>query len=301
MFVPVRASLVLAFSALLWAQVDTPPEIVFRTDARLVMLNATVIHPQAGLLTTLPESAFRIYENGVDQKITVFRREDAPISLGLIVDRSPSMTNKREKVVSAALALIRASNPDDEVFVMNFDENSYLDQDFTSDIIKLERGLRNFESRGGTAMRDALRLGVEHLNNRARKEKKVVLVITDGEDNSSIQKLEHLVKVSLQDEVLIYAVGFLAEETPDAARRARRDLDALTKSTGGQAWYPKTVAEMEQIALDIAHEIRNQYVIGYHPSDKTADGTFRRIRVEVDVPGAVVRTRAGYYATPHAN
>jgi VWFA-related protein len=287
--------------ALLWAQVESPPEIVFRTDARLVLLHATVMHPQSGLLTTLPESAFRVSEDGVDQEIAVFRREDAPISLGLLVDRSPSMTHKREKVVSAALALIRASNPDDEVFVMNFDENTYLDQDFTSDIGKLERGLRNFESRGGTAMRDALRLAVEHLANRARKEKKVVLVISDGEDNSSIQKLEHLVKVSLQEEVLIYAVGFLAEETPDAARRARRDLDSLSKSTGGRAWYPKTVAEMEQIALDIAHELRNQYVIGYHPKNTLADGGFRRIRLAVDVPGAVARTRGGYYATPHAD
>jgi len=293
--------LFLVFSTLLWAQAETPPEIVFRTDARLVLLNATVIHPQSGLLTNLSRNAFRVYENGAPQEITVFRQEDAPISLGLIVDRSPSMTDKREKVISAALALIRASHPDDEVFVMNFDENTYLDQDFTSDIGKLERGLRNFDSRGGTAMRDAVRLAVEHLNNRARKEKKVVLVITDGEDNSSIQKLEHLVKVSMQNEVLVYAVGFLAEEAPDAARRARRDLDALTRSTGGQAWYPKTVSEIEPIALAIAHEIRNQYVIGYHPANESADGSFRRIRAEVDVPGALVRTRAGYYATPRVN
>jgi Ca-activated chloride channel homolog len=283
----------------LWAQLQEP-EAVFRTDTRLVILNASVFDAQGHMLTDLPGSAFRVYENGAPQQVKVFRREDAPISLGLVVDRSPSMVNKREKVASAALALVRASNRDDEVFVMNFDEDAYLDQDYTSDIAKLEKGLRNLDSSAGTAMRDALRLAVEHLKQRGKKDKKVVLVVTDGEDNSSRETLERLVRTAQQYEVIVYAVGLLGNEKPAVAARAKRDLDALTASTGGRAWYPEALAEVDSIASQIAHEIRNQYIIGYSPADQTADGSYRRIRVEVDAPGAVVRTRAGYYAMPEA-
>lgn len=284
----------------LQAQTTQEPEAVFRTDTRLVVLNASVFDAQGRMLTDLPGSAFHVYENGAPQQVKVFRREDAPISLGLVVDRSPSMANKREKVASAALAMVRASNPDDEVFVMNFDEDAYLDQDYTSDIARLEKSLRNLNSSTGTAMRDALRLAVEHLKERGKKEKKVALVVTDGEDNSSRESLDHLVRTAQQYEVIIYGVGILGSEKPDSATRARRDLDRLTASTGGRAWYPENLVEIDSIARQIAHEIRNQYIIGYSPSDQTADGSYRRIRVEVDAPGAMVRTRSGYYATPEA-
>ncbi len=288
----------IVFSGLALQALGEEPPTVFRTDARLVVLNASVFDAQGQLVTDLPRVAFHVFENDTPQEIRFFRREDAPISLGLIIDRSPSMTEKREKVASASLALVRASNPDDEAFVMNFDVNAYLDQDFTSDISKLEHGLRALKAEGGTAMRDALRLAVEHLRHRAKKDKKVILVVTDGEDNSSIEPLEHLVRVAQQNEIIIYAVGLLTEEQPDAAARAKRDLEALTHETGGRAWYPRALPEIDSIAREIAHEIRNQYIIGYQPEKQVADGSYRRIRVSVDSPGAVVRTRAGYYATP---
>jgi Ca-activated chloride channel homolog len=281
-----------------FAQSTPEPETIFRTDARLVVLNVSVTDTRGQMVTGLPQTAFRVFENDTRQPVSIFRREDVPISLGLLVDRSPSMIDKREKVASAALGLMRASNPDDEVFVLNFDENAYLDQDYTSDIGKLEHALRRFDSQGGTAMRDAARLAAEHLRHRAAKEKKVILVITDGEDNSSLETIEHMVKVAQQNEILVYAVGLLGSEQPEAAARARRDLDSLTRATGGRSWYPRDIAEIDGIARQIAHEIRNQYILGYNPSDQAADGTYRRVRVEVEVPGVIVRTRSGYWATP---
>ncbi len=274
------------------------PEALFRTDARLVVLNASVFDAQGRLLTGLPPSAFHIYEDGILQQIKTFRQEDTPISLAMVIDRSPSMVTKREKVASAALALIHASNPDDEAFVLNFDVDAYLDQDFTSDSAKLEHGLRQFDAKGGTSMRDAVRLAIEHLQVRGKKDKKVVLVVTDGEDNSSQETLEHLVRVAQQKEILVYAIGLLSEESPQAAERSRRDLNALTGETGGQAWYPGDLRAVEPIAKQIAHEIRNQYVLAYSPSFQDGEGGYRRIRLEVDVPGAAVRTRTGYYAGP---
>lgn len=271
---------------------------MFRTDTRLVVLNASVFDAAGHFLPSLPQEAFHVFENGTPQRISLFRREDVPISLGLVVDRSPSMAAKRDRVASAALALIRASHPEDEAFVLNFDEDAYLDQDFTSDIAKLEHGLRLLDSARGTAIRDALRLAVTHLKQRGAREKKVALVVTDGEDNSSRLSIEQLVRMAQQNEVIVFAIGLLGNEEPSAAARARRDLDLLTRSTGGRAWYPDQVREVEGIAREVAHEIRNQYILGYTPADQPADGSYRRIQVRVDVPGAVVHTRTGYYAMP---
>ena len=148
------------------------------------------------LVTNLPESAFQVYENGVVQPIKIFKREDVPISLGLIIDNSGSMREKRQAVESAALALVRDSNREDEVFVVNFNDEPYLDTDFTNDISKMEQGLTKIDSRGGTAMRDAIRVSIDHLKEKAKRDKKVILVVTDGNDNASSMSLEALVRLA---------------------------------------------------------------------------------------------------------
>ncbi|MBM3774693.1 MAG: VWA domain-containing protein [Acidobacteria bacterium] len=273
---------------------------VFRSDTRLVVLHATVVDRNGHHLSNLPQSAFQVYENGVEQSIKIFRREDVPVSLGLIVDNSGSMRDKRSKVEAAVLTLVRASNRQDEVFVVNFNDEAFLDikKDFTSDIKEMEEALTKVDSRGGTAMRDAMRMSIDHLKEKAKKDKKVLVVVTDGNDNSSVVTLENLVKASQQSEVLIYAVGLLSEEERREAKRAKRALDALTEATGGQAYYPKEVAEVDAIARQVAHDIRNQYTIAYSPSNLTLDGTFRQIKVLANAPSRpVVRTRSGYYAT----
>jgi len=271
-------------------------EATFRTDSRLVVLNVSVFDKDGKIVRNLDKTAFTVYENGEKQTLSVFRQEDVPISLGLIIDTSASMTNKRDRVASAALAMVKASNPQDEVFIINFNESAVLARDFTSDTKDLESALRNLEPKGETAMRDALRLGIEHLRHSAHRDKKVLLVVTDGEDNSSVETQAHLVQVAQQNDVIIYAVGLLGAEEPESAARAKRQLTELTQQTGGRAWFPNDVAEIARITPEIAHEIRNQYTLAYTPTNLAADGAFRKIRVAVDVPGALVRTRSGYYA-----
>jgi VWFA-related protein len=208
------------------------------------------------------------------------------------------MTNKRDRVAAAALALVKLSNPDDEVFIVNFDEHPSLDVDFTNDPQRLKKGLSRIDSRGGTAMRDAVRTAVEHLKGRDKKDKKVLLVVTDGADNSSIQALDTVVRAAQQTDVLVYAIGLLGEESPREAEKAKKGLDALARATGGQIYYPKDVSEVDEIAPRIAHEIRNQYIVAYSPTNQELDGSFRQIRLLVQSPNvASVRTRSGYYAT----
>jgi Ca-activated chloride channel family protein len=271
-------------------------EVTFRSDAGLVVLNVSLFDKDGKIVKDVPRSAFTVYENGEKQEITVFRQEDVPISLGLIIDNSASMTGKRDQVASAALALVKASNPQDEVFIINFNEAAVLTREFTNNIKDLENALREIDSKGETAMRDALLLGIEHLRHHAKRDKKVLLVVTDGEDNSSAETQEHLVQIAQQNDVIIYAVGLLAAEEPASAARAKKQLNELTLETGGRAWFPGDAAEIAGIAPEIAHEIRNQYVLAYTPSNRAMDGSFRKIRVDVTVPDVAVRTRSGYYA-----
>jgi Ca-activated chloride channel family protein len=287
---------------LVWAQqptVDQGDPAIFRIDTRLVVLHATAVDKDGHLITALPQSAFQIYENGVKQEIKSFRREDLPVSLGLVIDNSASMGPNRASVATAALSLVQQSNPDDEAFIVNFDENPSLDVDFTNDAQLLKKGLSRINSRGETAMRDAVRSAVEHLKGRSAKDKKALVVVTDGNDNRSLDTLEAVVRAAQQSEVLVYAVGLLGDETPREAERAKKALNALAQATGGQAYYPKDVSEIARIAPEIANEIRNQYTVTYSPSNQELDGSFRQIRVVVDSPGVTtIRTRTGYYATP---
>lgn len=274
---------------------------VFRSGTQLVVLHATVVDKSGRLITNLPQNAFKVYENDVQQQIKTFRREDVPVSMGLIIDNSGSMRDKRAKVESAALTLVKDSNRQDEVFIVNFNDEAFLDRDFTNNIKELEEGLARIDSRGGTAMRDAIRMSIDHLKEKAKKDKKVLVVVTDGNDNSSLVSLENLVKTSQQSGVLIYTVGLLSEEEHREAKRAKRALEALAEATGGQVYFPKEAADVERIAHQVAHDIRNQYIITYTPSDVKLDGTFRQIRVVANGPGRpTVRTRTGYYASPDA-
>jgi Ca-activated chloride channel homolog len=271
-------------------------DTIFRSDARLVELHTTVTDHEGHLLTNLKQDVFKVYENEVPQQIKFFRMEDAPISLGLIIDNSASMRDKRAKVAAALLTLVRASNPGDEEFVMNFNEVPDVVQDFTRNIGQLEATLSKIDSNGSTAMRDALSMGLEHLKRFARSDKKALLVVTDGEDNSSFESLARVSRSAQQNGVLIYAIGLLSDNNPREAARAKRDIDALTLATGGEAFYPKDLSEVDGIARHVAHDLRNQYTIAYSPSDQKQDGTYRKIRVTVAAPDAVVRTRTGYYA-----
>jgi len=275
---------------------------VFRADARRVVCYTTVRDRKQRAVHDLPQSAFTVYEDGRAQPIRMFGREDAPVSLGLVIDNSRLMTYKRASAVTASLALVRASKPDDEVFVVNFHNEAYLDLpahvDFTSDIREMEKALARLDARGEPLIRDAVRLSIQHLVEKSRREKKVLVVITTGLDGGSLSTAEELNRLARQSGVLIYAIGLL-EHLACRTGEARRALEALAEATGGEAFFPKNLSEMEATWRRIARDIREQYVIAYAPSGERLDGGFRRISIQAAGPGQpLARTRSGYYASP---
>ena len=275
---------------------------VFRADTRLVVLHATVIDKSGRLITNLQQKAFKVFENKVEQPIKKVLREDVPVSMGLIVDNSGSMRTKRAKVEAAALSLVRASNPEDEVFIVNFNDEAYLEEPgFTSDIKLLERGLSKLDSRGGTAMRDAIRMSMDYLKENGKKDKKLLVVVTDGEDNYSNVTLENLVRDLQRTEtpIQVYTIGLLSEEERREAKKAERALIAIADASGGASYIPKENNDIEKICQQVAKDIRSQYIIEYNPVMSELDGSFRSIKVLATAPnGPKVRTRSGYYATP---
>lgn len=271
---------------------------VIRKDVDEVLLHATVVDDKQHIVTNLEKSAFTVLEDGKPQTIVSFRHEDIPVAMGVLIDNSGSMREKRAKVNQAALNLVRASNPQDEVFVVNFNDEYYLDQDFTNDLLKLKEALEKIDAKGGTALYEAVVASGDHLKRNARLERKVLFVVTDGEDNASQETLEQAVK-HLQEEngPAVYAIGILGDE--EHPRRAKRALEIIAQRTGGLAFFPKTLDEVDEISRQVAHDIRNQYTIGYRPTNPRSTGGFRQIRVEAKVKGhgkMIVRTKSGYYA-----
>ena len=267
----------------------------FRARVQEVVVPVTVIDKNKRLVTNLDRSAFKIFEDDKPQVITSFRHEDIPVAMGIVIDNSGSMRDKRDSVNKAALNLVRASNRQDEVFVVNFNDEYYLDQDFTNDIRKLREALEKIDSRGGTALYDALVASADRLKH-SELQKKILFTVTDGEDDASRESLEKTVKL-LQEEngPTVYAIGILGE----TSRHARRALEIIAERTGGIAFTPKNATEADEISGTVAHDIRNQYTIGYKPSNPPSNGGYRRIRVEAKAPGykdLKVRTRSGYYA-----
>jgi Ca-activated chloride channel family protein len=299
--------LVVAAACFLWAQQAKPPApapadqetAIFTADTNLVVLYASVVDKNGKLLTTLPQSAFKVFENNVEQPLKTFRHEDVPVSMGILIDNSGSMRDKRAKVAAASLALVKASNPEDEVFLVNFNDEPYLDQEFTSDIKKLEQALDRLDTRGGTAMRDAISLSIDYAKEKGKRAKKVLVVVTDGNDNTSNITLEQLIRKARQSEVLIYSIGLLSEEEPRDARQAKKALKTLTENSGGVDYYPKDLTEIDKAVPQIARDIRGQYVLAYQmPASAAGDDSFRKISVVVNGYGhPTVRTRNGYYAS----
>jgi len=277
---------------------DDSGAFIITKEVDEVMLHASVIDDKQHIVTNLDRGAFTVFEDGKPQNIISFHHVDIPVAMGIIIDNSGSMREKRAKVNQAALNLVRSSNPKDEVFVVNFNDEQYLDQDFTNDLLKLKEALEKIDARGGTALYDAIVASADHLKNNARLEKKVLFVVTDGEDNASSETLEQAVKQLQQENgPSVYAIGILGDE--EHPKRARKALQIIADRTGGIAFFPKTLDEVDEISRTIANEIRNQYAIGYKPTNPKKAGDFRQIRVEAKAKGhskLIVRTKTGYYA-----
>jgi Ca-activated chloride channel family protein len=268
---------------------------VFRAEAREVTLHATVVDDRNHLVTNLDKTDFTVFENDKPQKITHFHQEDFPVAIGIVIDNSGSMREKRDAVNKAALNLVKASNPQDQVFVVNFNDEYYLDQEFTPDVKKLQAALEHVEARGGTALYDAIVASADYLTH-SPLQRKAIFVVTDGEDDASQETLEQAVhKLQQENGPEVYAIGLLGEEK---SRRAKRALELIAERTGGISFFPPTLNEVDEISREIAHDIRNQYTISYAPSTPKTVAGYRTIHVDAHAKPykkLIVRTRSGYY------
>jgi VWFA-related protein len=270
---------------------------VFTKRVEEVVLHATVVDDKQRLVTNLDKQSFTVLEDGRPQSIISFRREDIPVAMGIVIDNSGSMREKRDKVNKAAINLVKSSNAQDEVFIVNFNDEYYLDQDFTADLSKMREALEKVDTRGGTALYDAVVASSDHLKKNAKLEKRVLFVVTDGEDNESQESLEQAIR-RLQEEngPTVYAIGLLGEEKQ---RKARKALQFIAEKTGGMAFFPKSLDEVDAISRAVAHDIRNQYTLGYKPTNPKSAGGYRTIKVDAKAKGygkLTVRTKSGYYA-----
>lgn len=273
----------------------------------LVVVHTTVQDKNGHFVGGLKKDLFKVYEDGVAQAISAFSQEDVPISMGIIIDTSGSMRNKIDLVNKAALAFIRASNPDDQVFLVGFNDQVELLEDYTNDLDAITDALDNTIVTGGTALYDAIYLGVQKAQNGV-KPKKAIVVITDGEDRDSYYKLDELVAKVQESDVQIYCVGFLnpvpekgifGHWSKSVPERAHDALMRISDETGGKAYFPQKIPEIGNIVSEIAHELRNQYSIGYVSTNAARDGSYRKIRIALDPSSAAnnhVRYRRGYFA-----
>jgi Ca-activated chloride channel homolog len=288
-------------------QSDQSHHIVARTD--MVVLHATVTDDKGGFVSDLQRDNFRVYEDKVEQKISVFHRQDIPVTMGLVIDNSGSMREKRSQVNAAAITFVRTSNPQDEVFVVNFNDEYYLDlnEDFTSDPKELDEALGRIDSRGSTALYDAVIGSLDHLK-KGHRDKRVLLVITDGDDDASRKSFEYTVKAAQESDAAIYAIGVFSDDdrknSKKMVRHSKKILTELAEGTGGMAYFPDNLDQVTPTCEQVAREIRNQYTLGYYPTNPAKDGTFRTVQVQMLSPHGrgklSVRTRTGYYAQKSA-
>lgn len=271
-------------------------------DVDEVLLNCAVVDEKGRPVLDLRKGDFRIWEDGTPQTTTSFLHQDMPVSMGILIDNSGSMLDKRTEVNSAAMRLLEESNPRDAAFVVNFNEHAYLDQGFTVDRVALHRGLSHFDSRGTTALYDAVAASADELAHHAKQPKQVLLIITDGADNASRLGLQDAIRrVQNLGGPVIYTIGLLYDADPKEYQKAHDDLEALSEETGGIAYFPRSINDVDRIASDVARDIRNQYIVGYHSTKPARLGGYRSVHVEAVAPGykhLTVRTRRGYYAQP---
>jgi Ca-activated chloride channel family protein len=273
------------------------PGFVFKKEIEEVILHATVVDDQNRLITGLARNDFVVYEDGKLQELTSFRTERVPVALGILIDNSGSMLPKRAKVNEAALRLVDASQQEDRVFVVNFGEDAILDQDYTDDVGKLRAALQRVETRGSTALYDALIAAVDHVNQTSPLQKKVLLAVTDGQDNASQATFQEVLrKLQSKNGPVLYTIALERNERRDESNR--QSLRALCQQTGGTAFFPSSLDEVQSIAGSIARDIRSQYVIDYRSSNPQTSGTYHSIQVQA-IDGHTrlrVATRTGYYS-----
>ena len=305
-------AIVLLFSPLSFAQQhehqDQQESQAIRLATDLVSLNVMVTDQNGRAIQGLKKEDFKVYENGTEQAVSFFSADEAPVSWGLVLDRSGSMMGMMRDVYRAALHVVDEGTAQDEVLIATFNDHVELITDFLSDRHRLENSLLGLRADGTTALWDAVAFGVDRVK-RGKHRKKVLVVITDGQDNASALKFRELIERVEEDEVLIYPVGMFESGggmIRDLVKLGLEDaypqleLEKLAEATGTQAHFPKNVEECKQTMKEIAREVSQQYSVGYYPTDTTRDGKWRKIQIKVSAGDGkfryVARTRAGYYA-----
>jgi Ca-activated chloride channel family protein len=280
---------------------DKKTNQTLKVDVDLVLVNATVTDSLNRYVSGLEPSHFQIWEDKVEQKVSYFNAEDVPISIGLIFDVSGSMKDKIGTAREAAATFLKTGNPDDEYFLVTFANRPEVDADFTTDVTKLQSKLLLTPAKGMTAMYDSVYLGLEKLKEGSNP-KKALLLITDGEDNRSRYTFQNVKDFVKEQDVQIYGIGIVDEWNSQlsAGHTGRAMIEELADLTGGRAFFPDSVYELEDICTKIAVELKNQYVIGYHSTNGAKDGKWRKLRVKVNPPKGIehlnVRAKSGYYA-----
>jgi len=299
-----RLSKLLAFPILLLSSAGVLPSqdplpLPITVNVDLVVLHATVKDRRGALVSDLRGQDFEIYEEGVRQTIQLFRHEDIPVTVGLVVDHSGSMRPKMADVTAAAKTFIEASSPKDEMFVVNFNENVTMglpkDVRFSDRPDELARAILNAPATGQTALYDAV-LEAERRCETGQRDKKALIVISDGGDNASRHGLEELLTVAGQSTTLIYTIGIFDDVNQD---RNPAVLRRLAAATGGEAYFPTVPGEAVAICERIARDIRHQYTLGYSPSHESRAGAYRPVQVLAHGAGRTklsVRARTGYIA-----
>jgi len=269
----------------------------FRVNVNMVILNATVLDGHNVLVSGLSKDDFQVYEDGVLQQIKDFSHDDIPVTVGILVDNSASMAPKRNDVIAAALAFARASNPQDQMFVVNFNDHVVFglpaDMPFTDRQEQLQQALSGITAIGQTSLYDGIAAGLDHLK-LGDRDRKVLILISDGGDNASKHSLTQVIYIARHSSVIIYAIGIFDEQDGDQNPAVLRQF---AKETGGEAFFPQSSRDITAICEEIAHDIRNQYTLTYVPANVSQDGRYRAVEVKARAPGRgrlSVRTRAGY-------
>ena len=286
----------LLIGSLLWAQEDTIFKLNVNVD--LTEIHVSVTDEKDRPIGNLTKENFRVFEDQTEQKLSVFKHEDFPVSLGLVIDNSRSMEPRKERLDAAALSFVRKSNPEDETFIVHFDDTARLDRDFTDSIPLLEESLASAKPYGQTAIYDALILALDHMH-YSQHPKKAILLMTDGIDNSSQHTLSEAVQATQQSHVAVYTVGLLSAS---GGQKAEDSLIRIAEASGGRAFFPSTVDEARADMERVARDLREQYTLGYVPSNPSRSGQWRSVRVEITPPRGMPRTmklyanyRHGYY------
>jgi Ca-activated chloride channel family protein len=282
---------------------QTAPEIshpyTISLNVDWVILAVTVSDRRGGFISALAKNHFTVCEDGRPQEIQLFEHEAVPLTIGLVIDSSGSMRNKRSYVTAAALAFVRSLKAQDEVFIVNFNDKAQLglqsDQGFTNNLEQVRLALSRSVSVGRTALHDAIGLALDQLS-KGHHDKKALLLISDGGDNASQLRFDQVFRKAKESQAIIYAISLFDEQNADQNPKL---LKRLARISGGQFFSPSSLAELETVCQKISQDLRHQYTLGYVPSNQAHDGAFRTIRVKVNTPHSgsySVRTREGYLA-----